>query len=137
MRQSASMQLVCVLDCAHPHALADFWVAALEPLDYRRGQFHSPYLELASRTGAGPPVLLQQVPEAKAGKNRLHLDLRVEDLEAEVERLARLGATRTSEEVREHGFRWVVMADPEGNEFCVLAPPAPEQTRPMSAADMQ
>lgn len=58
-------------------------------------------------------------------------------LEAEVERLARLGATRTSGEVREGGFRWVVMADPEGNEFCVLVPPVPHQTRPMSAVDMQ
>lgn len=131
------MQLVCVLDCADPRALADFWAAALEPLDYRPGPFHSPYLELASRTGAGPPVLLQQVPEPKSAKNRMHLDLRVEDLETEVERLIRLGARRVTGELREHGFRWVLMADPEDNEFCVLVPPAEDQARPIPAVEMQ
>jgi predicted enzyme related to lactoylglutathione lyase len=72
------------------------------------------------------------VPEAKSGtKNRLHLDLRTADLDAEVDRVVSLGATRlTTEPVTEDGWRWHVLADPDGNEFCVLAPPAQTGTAP-------
>jgi predicted enzyme related to lactoylglutathione lyase len=71
---------------------------------------------------------LQRVPEPKQGKNQMHLDLRVEDLPAEVERLARLGARQLSGELTERCFRWVILADPEGNEFCVFVPPAASGT---------
>jgi len=67
-------------------------------------------------------------------KNRLHLDLRTADLEAETARVTGLGATRlTAEPIIEHGWRWHVLADPDGNEFCVLQPPAPPGAGP--AAD--
>jgi Glyoxalase-like domain len=64
------------------------------------------------------------VPEVKSGKNRLHLDLRTADLDAEVERVVALGGLRlTSKPVTEHGWRWHILADPDGNEFCILQPP--------------
>jgi predicted enzyme related to lactoylglutathione lyase len=113
------MEIVTVLDCADLDATAAFWAAAL---NYRIAA-GEPYTSLTSRAG-GPELLLQRVPEAKAGKNRLHLDLRVTDLDGEVARLERLGARRlTTEPVAEKGWTWHVLADPEGNEFCVLRPP--------------
>ncbi|MGP4044826.1 VOC family protein [Streptomyces sp. 2A115] len=78
-----------------------------------------PYEE-ESETGLGRRLLFQRVPEPKTVKNRLHIDLHTADgqREAEVARLAELGAV-VLREVKEHGGEWVVMADPEGNEFCV------------------
>ena len=74
--------------------------------------------------GNGVELLLQQVAEHKNAKNRLHLDLRVPDLEAETARVVALGARRvTDEPLEEYGWRWHVFADPDGNEFCVLQPP--------------
>jgi uncharacterized protein involved in tolerance to divalent cations/predicted enzyme related to lactoylglutathione lyase len=74
--------------------------------------------------GSSMRLLLQVVPEVKTGKNRLHLDLETDDLDAECGRLLVLGA-RLEGEHRENGFRWLVMADPEGNEFCLLEPRYP------------
>nr|WP_324617267.1 VOC family protein [Streptomyces bicolor] len=63
----------------------------------------------------------RQVPEPKAGKNRLHLCLRPDtSRDAEVERLLTLGASLVADHRRPDGWGWVVLADPEGNEFCVL-----------------
>ncbi|MFK4144478.1 VOC family protein [Streptomyces sp. NPDC004065] len=78
-----------------------------------------PYDE-ESGTGLGRRLLFQRVPEAKTGKNRLHLDLHPGEVrrESEVQRLEALGAT-VLRQVKEPGGEWVVMADPEGNEFCV------------------
>jgi predicted enzyme related to lactoylglutathione lyase len=68
----------------------------------------------------GPKLLLQRVPEAKSVKNRMHLDIDATDIEAEAARLEALGATRVQpDQVHEHGTSWILMADPEGNEFCV------------------
>jgi predicted enzyme related to lactoylglutathione lyase len=62
---------------------------------------------------------------AKHGKNRVHLDLRTADLAAEVTRILGLGATLlTGSPVTEDGWSWHILADPDGNEFCVLQPPA-------------
>jgi predicted enzyme related to lactoylglutathione lyase len=72
----------------------------------------------------GIEILLQRVPEARQSKNRLHLDLRTRDLETEVSRVVGLGATVvTGQAVTEEGWRWHILADPDGNEFCVLQPP--------------
>ncbi|MEU0442255.1 VOC family protein [Streptomyces sp. NPDC006186] len=73
-----------------------------------------------SGTGLGRRVLFQRVPETKSGKNRLHLDLHpgADRRDSEVERLTGLGATVVRRE-KEPSGEWVVMADPEGNEFCV------------------
>ncbi|ROQ73470.1 Glyoxalase-like domain protein [Streptomyces sp. ADI92-24] len=120
----SAMQIVVTLDCVDTEAQAAFWLAALAPLDYRRGFHGPPYLSLVAPAPA-PTLLLQHVPELKQGKNRMHLDLDfgTADLASEVSRLERLGAAQLSEELSEHGFRWIVVADPEGNEFCVFNPP--------------
>jgi predicted enzyme related to lactoylglutathione lyase len=72
--------------------------------------------------GAGPRVYFQRVPEEKATKNRLHLDIRVrggrEAIQPEVDRLVALGATVVGPK-EERGEYWVVLQDPEGNEFCL------------------
>jgi Glyoxalase-like domain len=70
-------------------------------------------------------LLFLRVPEEKAGKNRLHLDLRPADQAAKVARLERLGASRT-DVGQGSDVSWVVMADPDGNEFCVPALTPPE-----------
>lgn len=151
-RAPAPVHWKLVIDCADPHAQADFWAGALhyevednsalierllelgalpgeatveyhgrpafrdlvavrhpdDPYDHERG------------TGLGRRLLFQRVPEPKAGKNRLHLDLHPGEgrREAEVERLKALGASELRQ-VKEPAGEWVVMADPEGNEFCV------------------
>ena len=63
-------------------------------------------------------MLVQQVPEPRVAKNRMHLDLHVDDAEAEAARLVGLGASRLGDGAL-GDFRWITMADPEGNEFCV------------------
>jgi predicted enzyme related to lactoylglutathione lyase len=82
------------------------------------------YRQLLPADGDGVELLLQRVPEPKSAKNRMHLDLRVPDLDAEVARVEALGARRiTALPVEEDGWTWHVLADPDGNEFCVLRPP--------------
>ncbi len=116
--------LALVLDCADLDRSAAFWCGALGYVGPPAGT-PGPYRSLYPADGAGIELLLQQVPEEKAGKNRVHLDLRVPDLDGEVARLVALGARHTTgSPVREHGWTWYVLADPDGNEFCVLRPPA-------------
>ena len=106
-----------VLDCADPGPLADFWSAALGYVNLGAA---GTYVLLADESGQRPKLLLQQVPEVKAGKNRMHFDIETPTVDEEVERLEVLGARRIVDDaMEEHGNRWVVMADPEGNEFCV------------------
>ena len=134
-------------DANDPPSLADFWAAALgyeipppppgfdswddwaieegipeEEWDMARA--------LVDPDGVGPRFFFQKVPEGKTAKNRLHLDLRVaggpgtpfktkkQRIDAEAERIEALGATRIGP-VEERGQYWIVMQDPEGNEFCV------------------
>jgi predicted enzyme related to lactoylglutathione lyase len=114
-------ELVVVLDCSDPGRAASFWSAVLGYV--RAGPGIGPYLSLVPASGDGIELLLQQVGESKQGKNRVHLDLRTEDLDAEVRRVTELGAVQlTSEPISENGLSWHVMADPDGNEFCVLQP---------------
>jgi predicted enzyme related to lactoylglutathione lyase len=116
-------ELVVVIDCSDLDRSARFWAAVLgyESGDATGGRYHS----LTPVSGVGIDVLLQRVPDVKRQKNRLHLDLRTPDLEAEVARVLDLGATLlTSQPVLEYDWRWHVLADPDGNEFCVLQPPA-------------
>ncbi len=104
------------IDCGDPQALAEFWAAVL---DYEAVPDEDDDVELRPRYGDGPALLFVKVPEPKTVKNRLHLDLRPDDRDAEVERILALGATRA--DVGQTGEEtWVVLADPEGNEFCVL-----------------
>jgi predicted enzyme related to lactoylglutathione lyase len=106
------------VDCADVERVARFWAAAL---DRKLGDQTSPHFASLPADQPGVPTwLFLQVPEAKAAKNRMHVDLIAGDRDAEVARLVELGATRLAEHA-EYGLSWVVLADPEGNEFCVAA----------------
>jgi catechol 2,3-dioxygenase-like lactoylglutathione lyase family enzyme len=108
-------ELVIVIDCSDLDRSARFWSDPAAA---------GPYRSLEPVSGAGIEILLQRVPDVKDQKNRLHLDLRTPDLAAEVRRVTDLGATLlTSEPVTEDGWLWHILADPDGNEFCVLQPP--------------
>lgn len=109
------------MDCDQPSRVADFWSQATgRPLDHDPAP--SPFFASLGRSNPDgqPAMMFIKVPEGKAVKNRVHLDLRTEDREAEVVRLIELGATVRSEH-DEWGVRWTTMTDPEGNEFCVAS----------------
>lgn len=114
-------ELVVVIDCANLDRSARFWC---EVLGYvAAASSASRYRSLTPADGQGVEVLLQRVSDAKLGKNRVHLDLRTADLDAEVGRIRALGASQlTDEPILEDGLRWQILADPDGNEFCVLQP---------------
>jgi predicted enzyme related to lactoylglutathione lyase len=109
-----------VVDCADPEILVAFWQAAMG--DYVRHDLNEQYVAIAPIEPAPGrlAILFQKVPEPKVGKNRLHLDLRGESMTAAVERLRALGASVIAERSLGDAVRWTVMADPEGNEFCVV-----------------
>ncbi|MFL6139490.1 MAG: VOC family protein [Frankiaceae bacterium] len=109
-----------VLDVDDPHRLAPFWSAATGWPVARTGEG---FASLRPPDRDGPWLELIHVDDPKRGKNRLHLDVAPppeDDQAAEVERLLALGATRA--DVGQGDVRWVVLADPEGNELCVLTP---------------
>lgn len=106
-----------VLDCADPDRLADFWS---EALGYANVGSAGAYVALYPREGSRPKLLLQRVGEPKSSKNRMHIDIETADIQAEADRLTALGGQRVDGGLRcEHGSTWILMADPEGNEFCV------------------
>jgi len=109
------------IDCADPYALAGFWSQVLGYPRHDDDHPGDPEVILLPPDGVGPAVLFLKVPEAKSVKNRLHIDLQPTDLtrDAEVERLLGLGATLAADHRRPDGTGWAVLADPEGNEFCV------------------
>jgi len=109
------MRIEFTLDCADLDRMASFWSAAAG-LDVE-ASIEGRYV---SMSGQGVTLTLQRVAEAKTVKNRMHPDLLVENVEREVERLEQLGANRlTAAAQHEFGQTWFVLADPEGNEFCV------------------
>ena len=106
------------VDCHDPRAVADFWIAALgwQVVDEdANGVMIAPYPD---RRPGVHPVYFQVNPDEKRVKNRWHFDLAPADQAAEVARLEGLGATRA--DIGQGDVPWVVMADVEGNEFCVL-----------------
>lgn len=114
---------VCVgcltVDCDDVARVGGFWSAALDiPLD----PDPSPFMASLSRSGpALPRFMFIKVPEPKTAKNRMHLDLLVENSGSradEVARLVDLGATHVADK-DQWGHSWAVLTDPEGNEFCV------------------
>jgi predicted enzyme related to lactoylglutathione lyase len=107
------------IDCADAYGLARFWSEVtgcpLHPQD-RPGDRETQVL-----LPEGPLLYFNQVPEPKTIKNRIHLCLRpTTSREEEIERLLNLGATFVADRREPDGAGWVVLADPEGNEFCVL-----------------
>ncbi|MFF3016638.1 VOC family protein [Streptomyces sp. NPDC057939] len=107
------------IDCADPYGLARFWsgVTGCPPdPDDEPGA-----METQLTPAQGPVLYFNRVPEAKTVKNRIHLCLRPEtSRDLEVERLLGLGATLVADRRDPDGSGWAVLADPEGNEFCVL-----------------
>ena len=137
-----------VIDCADPARLSAFWAEALNYRLQDPPEGHATWEEFLAAQGvpesewnsasavvdpegAGPRVYFQRVPEEKVVKNRVHLDLNVggghaagleerqRRVDAEAERLRGLGATIFRPGAVQNGEYWVVMQDPEGNEFCV------------------
>ncbi|HEY2950640.1 MAG TPA: VOC family protein [Micromonosporaceae bacterium] len=119
------MRIEFTLDCTDLETQARFWAAALGCVV--EGVIEDRYISLSAQA---INLTLQRVPEAKTVKNRMHIDLLVNDLPAEVSRLESLGATRlTPAPLREFGQTWYVMADPEGNEFCLAVDPSARPSR--------
>jgi len=123
------LRIQCLaVDSTDPAALATFWA---ETLGWRRTYEDEDEVVLeppagSPEDGVVPDLIFLRVPEDKAGKNRLHLDLRPVDQAAEVARLEALGARRVSVGQGDD-VTWVVLADPDGNEFCVLRALTPEE----------
>lgn len=136
-----SRTLQVVVDCANPDGLAKFWAEALGYTVQPPPPGHDSWPDFLASMGVPesqwgaasaiidpdgnrPRIFFQKVPEPKQGKNRVHLDVQLgrgapeAAVETEVARLQVLGATRVRE-CAELGESWVVMQDPEGNEFCV------------------
>lgn len=104
------------IDTTDARRLAEFWAAALETKVEQ--DYDGEYIVLAPSPEGSVRLALQRVPDPVQGKNRIHFDSHVEDRAAEVVRLVELGAT----EVAEHnmpGLSWTVLADPDGNQFCI------------------
>lgn len=120
LSMTLGIQCVCI-DTTDPSRLASFWQSAL---GWRRTQEEDDEVLLeppegSPQDGVAPDLLFLRVPEEKSVKNRLHIDLRPSDQAAEVARLESLGARR-AHVGQGADVSWVVMADPDGNEFCVL-----------------
>ncbi|GGT70911.1 VOC family protein [Actinomadura citrea] len=109
-----------VVDCADPRAMARFWD---EALDWTLHEVTDDHAVMRSATGVGPYLEFLRTPDVKTVLNRIHIDLRPypgDDQAAEAARLRALGATDA--DVGQGDVPWTVLADPEGNEFCVLTP---------------
>jgi hypothetical protein len=122
MTMSASL-LTVVVDCTDPRQLTEFWSVALAYEVHRRNPDE---YECSDPSGSGFPMYFMKVPEPKAGKNRLHVDVLTEGpLDAEVQRLVAAGAelveVRRDPATHDHPDTWAVLLDPEGNEFCVTS----------------
>jgi Glyoxalase-like domain len=107
-----------VIDSLDPEPIARWWA---EVLGYRITEMDDDQVEIAGPRGSGPTLVFVKVPERKSVKNRLHIDVSPTDLEqdAELDRLRELGAERTDVGQGEDAG-WVVLQDPDGNEFCLL-----------------
>lgn len=120
-----SLSIQCItIDAKNPHALAEFWAKALGWSIGKDINENEVWIERElddPRNTGYPDILFLKNSDIKSGKNRLHLDFRPTDQAVEVARLEELGAHRI--EIGQSDYAdctWVVMADPEGNEFCVL-----------------
>jgi hypothetical protein len=111
-----------IVDCLDAERVAQFWSAAL---GWNRTGRYTEAIELASPDGTRPSLTFVTVPERKTLKNRLHIDVNSTDCDqmTEVARLIGLGARQVN--IGQHDTPWVVLADVEGNEFCVLAEKLP------------
>jgi hypothetical protein len=134
-----SLGFQITFDAENPPALARFWQLAMGYVEEPPPPGFATWAEFAvannipddqldnygsaiDPAGKGPRMLFLKVPEHKTAKNRMHLDLQVPDPDGHVERLVEAGGTKV-ETRAEMGITWTVMADPEGNEFCIAKAP--------------
>ena len=111
------------LDCQDAGKLASFWSDVLDrPVDQGATEAFAA-IGLDGGEGAGPVWMFHKVPEEKIAKNRVHVDFLAPDLAKEVDRVLALGASHIRD-IEESGYRWATLADPQGNEFDVVAMPA-------------
>jgi predicted enzyme related to lactoylglutathione lyase len=105
-------------DCGEPAQLAGWWAEQFggTTQELIPGEF------IAAVLPEGPKLGFQKVPDPTPGKNRVHLDFSVDDVDGEVARLTAAGASEVGGRRISDDFRWIVLADPEGNVFCVLEP---------------
>jgi predicted enzyme related to lactoylglutathione lyase len=109
-----------LLDSADPTVLVPFWTQLLG-VGVSATVDDGAFVVLDATVEGAPALAFQRVPEAKSGKNRMHLDLVVEDLESATQRITEMGGVWLDGETREiGGYRWRCMADPEGNEFDIV-----------------
>jgi hypothetical protein len=107
-----------VIDCAEPRRIANWWA---QVLGYSVTDENDEVVEISGGPGVLPTLVFGKVPEGKSVKNRLHIDLNASagsTQEAELERLLALGARHA--DVGQRDVSWIVLADPDGNEFCLL-----------------
>jgi predicted enzyme related to lactoylglutathione lyase len=118
------MPVHVVLDCEDPETLALFWCNLLGVKV--RSMYEDGRHVILAPTNEGFVIGFQQVPEPKVGKNRMHVDVMVEDLDEGTARAKALGGTLaepgTTREIQ--GFHWRCLLDPEGNEFCIYTVPS-------------
>lgn len=109
-----------MLDCRDPDALVEFWETAL---GYRLSETLDEYRILVPKDDkhGGPVFMLSASSDEKHAKNRMHVDVHPDNAEAHLTRLLRLGGSLVGERVERYGIWWQVMADPEGNELCVVS----------------
>jgi predicted enzyme related to lactoylglutathione lyase len=109
-------------DCSDATVVGQFWSEVLgRPIDTEPIPPSPFFVSIGLGDSSQIAYMFIQVPEAKTVKNRTHLDLDSDDVEAEVARVISLGATHIHDK-DEFGMQWTTLADPEGNEFCIGAP---------------
>ena len=124
MPEEPALWWAVTIDCHEPRRVAGFWAGLLATPIVEPGPDRPGWLRLQPLAPHGPFLNFQPVPERKVGKLRLHLDVLVGDLESGAERVLTLGGTDTGRRETLPRGRIAVMLDPEGNEFCLLAPPS-------------
>ena len=119
-----SRKIALCIDANDVDSIREFWVEALGYEATRSDEGYRWAVPVDGSAGAlgGVMLVFQQVDDAQtAAKNRLHIDIAVGDhVQSEADRLVAIGATQVSERFIEVGNEWIVMADPEGNEFCLV-----------------
>ena len=124
MSHRASWWAVTV-DCIEPRRVVEFWSALLESAVIEPGADRPAWFRLQPLGASGPFMNFQPVHEPKVGKVRIHLDVLVDDLDAAIRHVVALGGGDTGAREELPRGRIAIMHDPEGNELCLLAPPAP------------
>jgi predicted enzyme related to lactoylglutathione lyase len=107
--------LSITVDAENPTRLAEFWAGVT---GYEQTMTTDDVARIEGDGTVGPGFMFIRVPEGKTAKNRMHIDLGADDLDAEVDRVVGLGAVEQGRH-DEWGITWATLADPEGNEFCI------------------